>query len=43
MAGFLFVVLAMCRSIGESEVTEIERAFENTLRQLEKKCKDEKP
>lgn len=38
--GFLFVILAMCRSIGESEVPEIQRVFENTLRQLEKKCKD---
>ena len=40
MAGFLFVVLAVCRSFAESEVPEIERAFENTLRQLEKKYKD---
>ena len=40
MAGFLFMVLAACRSFAESEVTEIERAFENTLRKLEKKYKD---
>ena len=30
----------MSRSIGESEVPEIQRAFETTLRQLEKKYKD---
>ena len=40
LIGFQFVVLAMCRSIGESEVPEIQRVFENTLRQLEKKYKD---
>ena len=40
LIGFQFVVLAMCRSIGESEVPEIQRAFETTLRQLEKKYKD---
>ena len=43
MAGFLFVILAMCRSIGESEVPVIQREFENTLRQLEKKYKEAKP
>ena len=43
MAGFLFMVLAMCRSIGESEVPVIQREFENTLRQLEKKYKEAKP
>ena len=37
LIGFQFVILAMCRSIGESEVPEIQRAFENTLRRLEKK------
>ena len=37
LIGFQFVILAMCRSIGESEVPEIQRAFEKTLRQLEKK------
>ena len=40
LIGFQFVILAMCRSIGESEVPEIQRAFETTLRQLEKKYKD---
>ena len=40
MAGFLFMVLAMCRSIGESEVPEIQREFEKNLRKLEKKYKD---
>ena len=43
MAGFLLVILAMCRSIGESEVPVIQREFENTLRQLEKKYKEAKP
>ena len=43
MAGFLFMVLAMCRQIGESEVPEIQEAFEKTLRKLEKKYKEEKP
>lgn len=43
MAGFLFLNLAASRSIGESEVPVIEREFENTLRQLEKKYKEEKP
>lgn len=43
MAGFLFVILAMCRSIGESEVPEIQQAFANTLLLLEKKYQDEKP
>lgn len=40
MAGFLFVVLAVCRSFAESEVPEIQQAFATTLRQLEKKYKD---
>ena len=40
LIGFQFVILVMCRSIGESEVPEIERAFETTLRRLEKKYKD---
>ena len=40
MAGFLFLVLAMCRVFAESEVPEIQEAFEKTLRQLEKKYKD---
>ena len=43
LIGFQFVILAMCRSIGESEVPEIQRAFETTLRQLEKKYKEAKP
>ena len=41
--GFQFAVLAACRSIGESEVPEIQRAFEETLRWLEKKYKDNNP
>ena len=40
--GFLFLNLAADRSFADSEVPEIERAFENTLRQLEKKYKEEK-
>ena len=43
MAGFLFLVLAMCRVFAESEVPEIQEAFEKTLRRLEKKYKEEKP
>jgi len=38
--GFLFLNLSASRSFADSEVPEIERAFENTLRQLEKKYKD---
>ena len=40
MAGFLFVVLAACRVFAESEVPEIQEAFEKNLRRLEKKYKD---
>ena len=43
MAGFLFLVLAGCRVFAESEVPEIQEAFEKTLRQLEKKYKEAKP
>ena len=43
MAGFLFLVLTGCRVFAESEVPEIQEAFEKTLRRLEKKYKDEKP
>ncbi len=43
MAGFLFLVLAACRTFAECEVPEIQEAFEKTLRQLEKKYKEEKP
>ncbi|MBE6371832.1 MAG: hypothetical protein E7055_07125 [Lentisphaerae bacterium] len=43
MAGFLFLVLAGCRVFAESEVPEIQEAFEKTLRRLEKKYKKEKP
>ena len=38
--GFLFLNFAADREFAESEVPEIERAFENTLRQLEKKFKE---
>ncbi|MBR4666058.1 MAG: hypothetical protein IKO93_19490 [Lentisphaeria bacterium] len=37
MAGFLFLVLAACRTFAESEIPEIQKAFEKTLRRLEKK------
>ena len=40
MAGFLFLVLAGCRVFAESEVPEIQEAFEKNLRRLEKKYKD---
>jgi len=43
MAGFLFLVLTGCRVFAESEVPEIQEAFEKTLRRLEKKYKKEKP
>ena len=43
LIGYQFVILAMCRSIGESEVPAIRQAFANTLLQLEKKYKDRKP
>ena len=39
MAGFLFLNLAVSRSIAENEIPVIRREFENTLRQLEKKYK----
>ena len=42
MAGFLFLVLAGCRAFAESEVPEIQEAFEKNLRQLEKKYKAKK-
>ena len=42
MAGFLFVVLAVCRSFAESEVPEIQCVFETPLRQLEKKYNGKK-
>ena len=38
--GFLFLNFAADREFAESEVPEIERAFENTLRRLEKKYKE---
>ena len=40
MAGFLFLSLAVSRSFAESEIPEIQRTFETTFRQLEKKYKD---
>ncbi len=43
MAGFLFLNLVMSRSFAENEIPVIRREFENTLRKLEKKYKEEKP
>ncbi len=40
--GALFLNLAASRSFADSEVPEIQRAFEKNLRQLEKKYKSEK-
>ena len=43
LIGFQFVILAMCRSIGESEIPAIQQAFANILLLLEKKYKDKNP
>ena len=42
MSVFLFVILAICRSVAENEVPKIRQAFENTLRKFEEKyCGDD--
>ena len=43
MAGFLFLNLVLSRSYAANETPVIQRAFETTLRQLEKKYKEAKP
>ena len=43
MAGFLFLNLVLSRSYAANETPVIQREFENTLRQLEKKYKEAKP
>ena len=42
MAGFLFLNLVLSRSYAANETPVIQREFENTLRQLEKKYKEAK-
>ena len=37
MSAFLFVFLAICRSVAENEVPQIRQAFEETLRHFEEK------
>lgn len=40
MSAFLFVFLAICRSVAENEVPQIRQAFEETLRHFEEKYRD---
>jgi hypothetical protein len=42
MPVFVFTIIAISRSIAENELPEIRQAFENTLRQLEKKYRGPK-
>ena len=40
LSAFLFVFLAICRSVAENEVPQIRQAFEETLRHFEEKYRD---